>query len=251
MSTGSFLMGHKLGRSGGEASTMYLYLKGSCDRIHHHVPTVKLIAILRHPVDRAYSHYVHMRRDGREWESDFEQALGLEAERIENNWSPALHYRQVGLYSKQLQPYLQTFDSQQIKVYLYDDLVNEPEKVYRDIFNFIGVEQHIKLDTSARYNTTSAIRKNKILHDFLINPSGLKSALRKVIPAHVRKPLSAKVYRKNATAVQPLSDDLRDKLTVSFESEILRLQDLIDRDLSHWLKLSSMKSTPKELVTQR
>lgn len=240
--------GAKAGQVCGEASTMYLYLKESCDRIHHYLPNVKLIAILRHPVDRAYSHYVHMRRDGREWATDFEQALSQETERIQKNWSPALHYKQVGLYFEQLQQYLQKFDSEQIKIYLYDDLVNAPEKVYRDIFEFIGVETGIQLDTSARYNTTSSIRKNKLLHNFLMNPNGMKSALRKVIPANIRKPLSAKVYRRNATAIQPLSSELRNQLTMSFEADILQLQDLIDRDLSHWLQPVPVEEALKRLV---
>lgn len=228
----------------GEASTMYLYLKESCDRIYHHIPNVKIVAILRHPVDRAYSHYVHMRRDGREWETDFEQALNQAGDRISKNWSPALHYRQVGLYTEQLQRYLKVFDPAQIKIYLYDDLVKDPTLLYRNLFEFIGVDSTIKLDTSARHNTTSAIRKNKLLHDFLTNPNGLKSALKKVMPAHIRKPLSAKVYRKNAAAVQPLSSELRQKLTASFKPEILRLQDLIDRDLSDWIQQSSLVERP-------
>ena len=237
------------GQKRGEASTMYLYVKESCDHIRHYIPEVKMIAILRHPVDRAYSHYVHMRRDGREWETNFEQALAKEPERIQKNWSPAMHYRQVGLYYNQIQRYLKTFDSEQIKIYLYDDLVEKPQAIYRDIFEFIGVDPNIEIDTSARYNATSAIRKHKMLHDFLLNPNGVKAALRKVIPAHIRKPLSAKVYRKNATMVQPLSDASRSKLTASFEPEILRLQDLIGRDLSCWLETeSSFSQDSKKLA---
>lgn len=218
----------------GEASTMYLYMKESCDRIHHYNPQTKLIAILRQPVDRAYSHYIHMRRDGREWASNFKTAMSKEAERIQMNWSPAMHYRQVGLYHDQIQRYLREFGPAQVKVYLYDDLVNEPQALYRDLFDFIGVDC-VEIDTSTRHNTTKAIRRNKLLHDFLVNPNGIKTALKKVVPASIRQPLSAKVYQRNSTAVQPLSEDLRQELTASFESEILQLQDLIDRDLSHWL----------------
>jgi len=219
----------------GEASTMYLYIEESCDRIHHYCPQVKLIAFLRHPIERAYSHYKHMRRDGREWETDFGQALEKEAERIANGWSPAWHYRQVGMYCDQLQRYFDKFETGQLKVYLYDDLLQDPQGVYRSIFDFLEVSPTFEVDTSARYNTTSVVRKNKQLHDFLMNPSGLKTALSKIIPAHIRKPLSAKVYRRNAAPVEALSDSLRSELTASFTPEILRLQELINRDLSGWL----------------
>jgi len=220
----------------GEASTMYLYLEGSCDRIYYHVPQIKLIAFLRHPSERAYSHYKHMRRDGREWETDFSCALKNEAERIEQGWAPAWHYRQVGLYYEQVRRYMQKFDAEQLRIYLYDDLLTAPQKIYSDIFEFIGVDPNFSINTTERFNTTKVVRRNKQLHDFLMKPSSLKTALRQVIPAHIRKPLSAKVYRKNASPIQPLSNALRGELTRSYESDILRLQDLIEQDLSHWLQ---------------
>lgn len=219
----------------GEASTMYLYLEGSCDRIYQHNPNMKIVAFLRQPVDRAYSHYMHLRRDGREWESDFRKALELENERIGKHWSPAWHYRNVGLYCDQVQRYVDKFGKEQVRIYLYDDLLKDAQGVYRDIFEFIGVDADFEMDTSARHNTTKSVRKSKWLHDFLMYPNGLKSVLRQVIPASVRKPLSAKVYRKNAAAAEKLSAEVRHEVTASFETEILRLQDLIGRDLSGWL----------------
>ncbi|MEO1621060.1 MAG: sulfotransferase, partial [Cyanobacteria bacterium J06632_3] len=223
----------KPGQKRAEASTMYLYLAESCDRIHHYIPNVKLIAFLRNPVDRAYSHFKHMRRDGREWERNFGTALEKEPERISQGWSPAWHYFQVGLYHDQLQRYLETLGPEQLRIYLYDDLLKSPEAIYRDLFEFIGVDPNWEIDTSKRHNTTVAVRKNKILHDFLIKPNALKQVLRPLIPAQIRKPLSAKMYRKNATAIQPLSEEDRQGLTQRFEPEILRLQKLIRRDLSH------------------
>jgi len=220
----------------GEASTMYLYLEKSCDRIHHYIPDVKLIAFLRNPAERAYSHYKHMRRDGREWETDFARALEKETERIEQGWAPAWHYQHVGQYYEQVQRYLKKFDAKQIQIYLYDDLLDNPQSVYRDIFKFIGVDLDFEVNTTARHNTTAVVRKNKYLHDFLMNPNGLKTALRQIIPAHIRKPLSAKMYRKNASPIQPMATQVKDRLIDTFEPDILRLQEVIDKDLSHWLQ---------------
>jgi hypothetical protein len=50
----------------GEASSIYLYAPQAAERIHHYIPNAKLIAVLRDPVDRAYSAYRHLVRDGRE-----------------------------------------------------------------------------------------------------------------------------------------------------------------------------------------
>ncbi len=219
----------------GEASTMHLYLENSHRNIAYHQPSTKLIAILRHPLDRAYSHYAHLRREGREWETDFRRALEQESERIRKNWSPAWHYRSVGQYHKQLKPYLQTFDFEQLRIYLFDDFVRTPQKIYREIFEFIGVEADVEIDTSTRHNTTSTFRKNRLVHHFLTESNGLKTALKQIIPAHIRKPLSAKAYRKNVASSQPLTAALRDHLLPSFEPDILKLQDLLERDLSCWL----------------
>ncbi|MEL7521857.1 MAG: sulfotransferase [Cyanobacteria bacterium J06553_1] len=222
----------------GEASTMYLYLKGSCDRIAHHNPQTKLIAVLRHPLDRAYSHYSHLRREGREWESNFPRALAKESERIAAQWSPAWHYRNVGKYHSQLQKYLKHFGPEQLRIYLYDDLLKKPHTVYREIFEFIGVSPEIKVNNSVHHNTTATFRKNRLLHEFLTAPNGLKTALKHIVPAHIRKPLAAKAYRQNITPSLPLSASIRNELLPSFETEILQLQTLIKRDLSGWLQPS-------------
>ena len=222
-----------------EASTMYLYLNDSCDRIAHYSHQnghqTKLIAILRHPLTRAYSHYAHLRREGREWESDFRRALEQESERKAKNWSPAWHYRSVGQYHSQIKQYLETFGPNAVKVYLYDDLQKDPQGVYRSIFEFIGVDTSIQIDTSVRHNTTSNFRKNRVVHHFLTQPNGLKSVLKQWIPKHIRQPLAAKAYRKNVVPSQPLSPTLYNELLPTFESDILKLGSILGRDLSHWM----------------
>ena len=75
----------------GEASTWYLYNPQALDRIQQSLPNVKLIAILRHPVERAYSHFLFNRGIGREPLSSFETALAVEPERIAQNLSPRFH----------------------------------------------------------------------------------------------------------------------------------------------------------------
>ena len=88
----------------GEASTLYLYSERAAARIKHHVPDVKLIAVLRNPVDRAYSDFLHLVRDGIEPLTDFPQALEAEESRIRSRWAPMWHYRRRGFYHPQLKP---------------------------------------------------------------------------------------------------------------------------------------------------
>ena len=70
----------------GEASTLYMAVPGTAERIRQRIPDVRIIAILRDPVDRAFSSYLHCRRTGREPYAEFETALQHERERIADNW---------------------------------------------------------------------------------------------------------------------------------------------------------------------
>ena len=69
----------------GESSPQYIYFSRAAERIRHHIPDAKLIAVLRHPAERAYSHYLMLRRDGRETLT-FGEALAAEGRRINDRW---------------------------------------------------------------------------------------------------------------------------------------------------------------------
>ena len=71
-------------------------------RLAADVPGIKVIAVVRDPVDRAVSNLVHLRADGLEPESDFLTAVRLEEQRIEAGWAPFWHYRGLGRYGEQL-----------------------------------------------------------------------------------------------------------------------------------------------------
>lgn len=218
----------------GESSTFYLYIPETAARIQHYIPDAKLITILRHPVDRAYSFYSHLRRDGRETLKDFYQAFKEEEKRRKKHWSPVWRYQDFGFYGQQLQRYFDRFDRQQIRVYLYEDLQSDPQKMLKNIFNFLEVDDKFTTNLSVRYNQ-SEVPKNKFFHDFISNKNMLKSIIRPLIPAKIRQPMAAKAYRKNLGRLKPLSPELRQELIPIFREDILKLQDLIGRNLSHWL----------------
>ncbi|NEO83594.1 MAG: sulfotransferase [Spirulina sp. SIO3F2] len=219
----------------GEASTMYLYYPQVPERIAHYAPEMKLVAILRNPIDRAFSHFLHLRREGREGLTDFAQALAAEPERIAQGWSPAWHYQAVGNYTEQLPRYWQQFPRQQLRIYLYEDWQRDPAGFLCDLFEFIGVDSGFEAQLGDRANTTTQVQKNLGIHDFLTQENPLKSILRRLIPARIRQPLAAKAYRANVDAPPQLTPALRTQLLPQFREGILRTQELIGRDLSHWL----------------
>lgn len=219
----------------GEASTMYLYLPETAERIHHYVPQAKLIAVLRHPVERAYSHYLHLRNDGREWLEDFHAALDAEDERIAQNYAPAWHYRHVGLYSQQIQRYRQYFGPDQLKIFLYEDLRQNQAAVIQEMFDFLGLDPAFQPDTSSRHNVSNTVRRHQWLHNFLTRDNPVKSMLRAVLPKSVRQPLATRAYKQNVTKAPPFNPQLKQELLPLFKDDIEALQPLIQKDLSSWL----------------
>ncbi len=139
-------------RAIGEASPLYLYDPRVATEIKRLVPNAKLIIILRNPVDRAYSAFLHLVRDHRETTRDFLTALQLEPTRIADRWEHIWHYVGMGRYAEQLTGYLQTFDREQIRIYLYSDFQREPANILADVYRFLDVDPSFQADCTVRYN---------------------------------------------------------------------------------------------------
>jgi hypothetical protein len=136
----------------GEATPYYLYHPHAYRRIAQALPTVKLIVVLRNPVDRAYSHYWHEVRMGFEHLA-FREAVAQENERIRPGTRMLLrdeHYRSVehqhfsyvsrGIYHQQLRRYLGLFDRDQMLVVISQLLFTDPRGVIRQVFRFLKLD---------------------------------------------------------------------------------------------------------------
>ena len=225
----------------GEASAMYLYLEGVPERIGRHAPETKMVAVLRNPAERAYSSFLHMIRDGREPIADFGEALAAEEGRIRGNWSPIWHYRSMGFYHEQLVRYYETFDPEQIRVYLYEDLNGDPAGVLRDIHEFLGVDPGFVPDVSGRFNVSGVPKSQRVhaVHAFLLRPNPVKSALKPLLPKKLRRGLvegSLNALRNRNLVKPPFPEEVRRDLVAGYEEAVLELQELLRRDLSGWLR---------------
>ena len=220
-------------RAIGEASTSYLYNLDAPRRIRHYVHDVKLVAILRNPVDRAYSNFLYMSRRQLEPLLDFGQALTEEGARIRNHWAPTWHYKQRGFYCNQLRRYFSLFQPKQIGVWLYEDLSADPIGLIRDICQFLGVDDSITPNISTKHNI-SGLPKSALLHKLLRNSKPIKALVKPLIPAILRERISKKL-RNLYVSKPPLPRELRSQLIKEYRDDILGVQDLIQRDLTGWL----------------
>lgn len=129
----------------GEASTSYMYQPYVAPRIARHLPEVKLIAILRNPVDRAFSNYIVSRRNALET-LPFPRAIREETVRLAHPQSPfereicPFAYIDRGRYYAQLASYLELFPRDRLHVLLFDDIVDQPADLLRSTYAFLGVD---------------------------------------------------------------------------------------------------------------
>jgi hypothetical protein len=212
----------------GEASTIYSYYPGDKPAVHirHYLPDVRLIILLRQPAARTYANFVHCIRNDWEPLGNFVQALADEPRRIRDNWSYFLRYRQNSDYLTQLQRYYDRYDRHQISVYLYDDLCKAPLTLVQDVFRFLEVDDSFVPDISGRYNV-SLLPISLHIHRVLnrMRRATTIASLRRIIGRAIR----INLYRPTIPA------DIYEELTDEFRPDILRLQDMIDRDLKNWI----------------
>lgn len=223
-------------RAIGEASVLYLYHPQAAAHIRDYIPNARLIAILRNSVDRAYSSYLHTIRDGREPAASFAEALNEESARISANWAHLWHYQHLGYYYEQLQRFFALFPREQIAVYAYDEFAADPQKVLKRIFQFLEIDPSFEPDVSLRYNISGPPRLRG-LQKWLLWPNPVKEQLKFLLPAYTRKRLIHKLLALNIkhTAKPNMDAADRQRLQVLYREDILKLQTLLDWDLSHWL----------------
>ena len=125
----------------GESTPFYLWSRGAHRRIGEALPEVKVIAVVRDPIDRAYSNWMHLWSDGLEPESDFETAFALQDARVAAGWAPFWRYRDLGLYGDQLAHLRRYVDPERILVIRYREIIDQPQATVDAACRFLGIDE--------------------------------------------------------------------------------------------------------------
>lgn len=196
---------------------------------------VKIIIILRNPIDRAYSHYMHNVRDMDE-DLTFEDALQAENERIKEKYWNSFYLTKLGFYFKQVKEYKDNFSD--VKIFLFEDL--KKESFYQELFEFLNVNSSVVINDTDMFNI-SGKPKSKFLQKLLVKDGILKSYVKKILKPFFSKGIKVKLYNLQDRLInknikkEPMNKDTREKLKETFKDDIEKLSQLINRDLSHWL----------------
>jgi hypothetical protein len=126
-----------------ESTPFYLYAPNARRRIAEELPAAKLIIIVRDPIDRAYSNWMHLWVDGLEPISDFEDAWRAEDSRVAAGWAPFWHYRRLGRYGEQLADLLSRVERERVLVLRYWQVVSQPNETLNRTSRFFGIAEDL------------------------------------------------------------------------------------------------------------
>jgi len=195
------------------------------------------LILLRDPVQRAYSHYLHKVSQGTEPLS-FEAALAAEQEPPSpkrRNWKT---YFADGCYAEVLERWFAEFPRERFCVLLSDDLAHRPDATLQRVFRFLQVAPDVDVETGVRLNRTDE-HTSRALGRFLSwLPSWLPSLAHRWTPAPLRLWVEQQVRRvaSGPAADRPaLAPTVERRLRRRYAPHIRRLAALLNRDLSGWL----------------
>lgn len=218
-------------------SAALMYLPEAVRRLRDHNANLHVIAVLRNPVERAYSAYWYAKRVGREYLTTFEEAISAEPNRLGHgdHLQSSYGYLDRGIYDKHLRNLFEYFPKDHIHIILFDDLKKDPTSTCRVLFDIFGLPSDFQLDTSLRFNE-AALSRSEWLARTLASRNNVKQFIRQFIPDSTAHYLRNRIqhFNEKKGAIPSIDSETRTRLVDYFRPHNARLGALLGRDLSHW-----------------
>ena len=206
---------------------------------------IKFLVLLRNPVDRAYSHYLHSIRDFHETET-FNKSIKLESNRLmryinqKDYLSYLRHsYIQQSLYSRMLDRYLKYFSLDNFMfVSFEDEFLKERELTVKKILNFLELDSSVVLRTDIRSNPSS-IAKSKYLKKLIKRGGWWRDLFKSLIPSlKIRQIIKNRIQRANISEFNPPQFSKQERIRIFnlyFKNDVTRLQTSLNMEFSSWI----------------
>jgi hypothetical protein len=222
----------------GESSVMYLsFPEFAIKNINKYLSKdVKIIIMLRNPVDRAYSGYQHVKRYNFMESLSFEKALDQSENRYHNtsNMTPASRYLELGMYFEQVKIFIEEFDN--VHVIIYDDYKNDFSSEMDNVFKFLDVDA-FKVNTEEKYMVGGWEWKNERIKSLMMKKSPLKTVLKFLLPfKSLRKGVMINLRKRNINKIEKINPETEKWLKEYYKSDIEKLSLLLDKDLNNWTR---------------
>ena len=228
----------------GDTSASSLAAPEAPEWIREKLGTVKIIMFLRNPTHRAFSLHSYMVMEGHEKYNSFEKALEAEEIRFFDEhfyWHNPQYfwnymYFHSGLYFAQVKRYLDVFGSENVKIFLFDEIVNSPAQVFLGICNFLEISTNVTPNFT--HENPSIYPRFPDLQNFM--RTKVDSAIRKLRPRRLWKyayPLTQQIIdlNKKLGHKPKMLPETERKLRQMYKEDVKRLSSLIGRDLADWM----------------
>lgn len=225
--------GETAARGDGSVTTLY-FAERAAPEIARINPHMRIVVLLREPVDRAFSSFAYLRLRGVEPEREFHRALDLEAERKSMGWHHMWQYAGMSRYAKDLRTLQETLGPDQVKVWFYDDLATRYEVVLDEVVAFLGLRPHPRrTPTMPRVNVSGTARSPLLqsLIGWATRTERVRSGVKRLVPLRMRE-------RVRSSNVRPemLSAHEVDQLTDLFADDLAQLYLLVADPKPEWLR---------------
>ena len=226
-----------------EFTPSYFFDKEAPERIFNNLGSeVKFVVLLRHPVDRAYSHYLHSKRDEHE-ELDFVESLNQEEDRlsryIENkDYLSYLRnsYISQGLYGDMVERYLKYFKLENFMfIHFEKEFLLKRDKTIHRVLNFLDIDSQIELQTDLKSNPSSK-EKSKTLKRIMKKKGWWRTIIKWLLPSiQFRQIIRNRIQRLNIKEyrAEKISEELKSKLFSSyFRNNIDKFERLTNKKMN-------------------
>jgi hypothetical protein len=223
------------GRLTGDVSPVYLVDQSVASRIAKLRPDARIIIILRDPVERAFSQYLHNVRDGLEPAINFDLALDLESARLREGWSWGHGYAKNGHYPDQIESYLKLFARHQILFLDFARLNSAPDNCWQQICSHLCIAQ-IPLLHNTRLNVTASltsVSNRPAVTRALRHPGRIQMLVKTCVPKVLRK--RVRNWLEGPGKPLPvLPEGTRQRLINLYSGERARIARKTGLMLDHW-----------------
>jgi hypothetical protein len=215
----------------GEASTVYSYyplVNGVPARIRAAIPDVKLVYMVRDPVERLLSHYVQKYADLSSI-SSFEEAIA-------DIGDPYNDLIAAGRYATQLEQYRQVFESDQLLVLDQAELLLRRGETLRRVFRFLDVDETFSSPRFDEVRNIRATRRHKTPLYRVLSRNAFTGLLRRHLPTRTRRTLFEPLRQATSRAIEPprAEGELRLRLRDAFRGEVARLREMTGQEFASW-----------------
>jgi hypothetical protein len=229
----AFFAGAERARAVGEVSPSYLYYHATAaERLRAALGQARIVVVVRDPIEKAWSQYMHLVRDDRE-RLAFPAALAAEEQRTRDGWAALWRYAGSSLYVEGIERYRAVFGAERVQVIAQDDLRADPAAVLAKLFAFVGVDPAFVPRVDRTYHRSGAPRSRLVARGLSSGP--LSTLARALLPNALRARLRGALQDANTGSKGEIDADSRDRLRARFAEDVRALERLLGRELG-WMR---------------